>query len=296
MWACDVIPWVSWGTIAFITWIYDELIDALNAFNFKTLKLFFTGKRKLFRKEIHGTFLLLVFGGIFVAILTLAKAIDFLLINYPEFIRAFFFGLILASAFLLKNSIKKKFSNRYILRLSMWLALWYWVSALPIISTWTWLGPTFFAWVIAIIAMILPGISGSYILVVLWQYQNILWKLVDIIEGKRESILPILLFMAWAALWLLLFSKVLHYIKTRRHDQLILFLVWLMIGSLNKVRPRKETLETFVDRHGEIQPLVQQNILPDSTEKAIRWLALILLGFMFVFWVEKIAKKLHIEK
>jgi len=124
MWACDVIPWISWGTIAFITWIYDELIDALNSFNIKTIKLFFTGKRKLFRKEIHWTFLLLVFGGIFISILTLAKAIDFLLINYPEFIRAFFFGLILASAFILKKSIKKKFNYRYILRSSIWLILW----------------------------------------------------------------------------------------------------------------------------------------------------------------------------
>lgn len=291
MWACDVIPGVSGGTIAFITGIYDELIDALHALNFKSLKLLFTGKFKVFRKEIHGNFLIILFGGIIGAILTLAKIVDFALTEYPVLVRAFFFWLIIASVFLLKNTVKN-WKKTSLLFLIVWLLVWYIITALPIVQTGLWNGIMFVSWLIAIIAMVLPGISGSYILVVLWQYQHILWNLIDAIKWDWWAMISIGIFMLGAIVWLISFSKILHYIKNRRHDQMMLVLIGLMVGSLNKVWPRKETLETFVDRHGDLQPLVQKNILPTQWENILLAIGLAWLGIAVVFGVHWFAKKL----
>ena len=304
MWTCDVIPGVSGGTIAFITGIYDELLDALSAFNLKTIKLFFTGKRKAFRKEIHGTFLLLVFGGIIIAIVSLAKIITFLLANYPAMVRAFFFGLILASARILKKTLKNRKPKYWIFGIAG-TAVGLWVTMLPIVQMWVWGAATFFSWFFAIIAMILPGISGSYILLILSQYQHVLSILVDIIdavkifltEGHDRSVLTsapwlyLVLFVLGAVVGLLLFSKVLHYIKNRRHDQMVMVLTGFMVGSLYKVWPRKETVQTFVDRHGEIQPLLQKNIFPSSFGELSIGIGFVLVGIGFVLGVMWLAEK-----
>jgi len=307
MWACDVIPGVSWGTIAFITGIYEELIDALHAFNITSCKFFLTGQRKKFRKVIHGNFLLLVFWGIIVSIVTLVKVIHYLLQTYPSMVRAFFFWLVLASAFILKKSLKKR-TNLHIIFLAIGLFIGYILTALPIVNLGVWYVVTFFSWVIGIMAMILPGISGSYILLIFGQYQHILWIIVDIVDGIKNFIsniggdaaragfwaLPrgkLFLFILGAIVWLLAFSKLLHYIKKRRHDQLIIWLVWLMLGSLNKIWPRKETIEYFTDRHGELQPLVQKNIIPESFENLIAGLVLMGVGFGVVILIVKISER-----
>ncbi len=261
MWTCDVIPWVSGWTIAFITGIYDELIDALHAFNLATLRLLFKGKIKEVWMAIHGKFLISVFGWIIVAILTLAKLISFLLETYPSLVRAFFFGLIIASAIILRKSIKK-YKLRYLLLLVVWVVVWFLVTWLPVLNLWSGNLTMFGSWFIAIIAMILPGISGSYILVILWQYQEVLWNIVSLTWWDFKVIIPIIIFILWAIAWLISFAKLLHWIKSKRHDQMVVVLIWFMLWSLNKVWPWKETVETFVDRHWEIQPLVQNNILP----------------------------------
>jgi putative membrane protein len=291
MWACDVIPWVSGGTIAFITGIYDELIDALHWFNIDTIKLLLKGKIKAVWKNIHGNFLLSVFGWIFVAILTLSKLISYLLETYPVLIRAFFFGLIVASAIILRKSIKK-YKLRYLLLLLIWTAIWFIVTGLPVLNLWSGNLTMFVSWAIAIIAMILPGISGSYILVILWQYQEVLWNIVSLTGWDIKSLLPIVIFMWWAVVWLLSFAKLLHWIKSRRHDQMIVVLIWFMIWSLNKVRPWKETVETFVDRHGEIQPLVQNNIMPVFSMEVVTAISIAIWWFVVVLWLEFLAKKL----
>lgn len=304
MWTCDVIPGVSGWTIAFITWVYDELLDALSSFNLVTFKLFVTGKRRSFWKAIHGNFLLLLFGGVFIAILSLAKIISFLLQTYPSLVWAFFFGLILASALILRKSIKKR-HHKYVIFAIIGVAIWFLLTTLKTVNIWVWSGPVFFSWFFAIIAMILPGISGSYILLILWQYQNILQIVIDVADGVKNFIsngfnfellwgVPIgqlLLFLVWAIAGLLLFSKFLHYIKNRRHDYMIVVLTGFMVWSLNKVRPRKQTVETFIDRHGDIQPLVQKNILPQTREQLLPALWLFLLWLWVVFGIMQIAKK-----
>ena len=290
MWACDVIPWVSWGTIAFITWIYDELIDALNAFNMTTLRLLFKLKFKKVWNEIHGNFLVSVFGGILVAILTFAKLISYLLDSYPVLIRAFFFGLIVASAIILRKSIRK-YKTRYLLLLLVWTVVGFLVTWLPVLNLWSWNLTMFWSWFIAIIAMILPGISGSYILVILWQYQEILWNIVSLIWGDFKVIISIIIFILWAILWLMSFSKLLHRIKSRRHDQMVIVLLWFMLWSLNKVWPWKETVSTFVDRHWEIQPLIQDNIIPVFSNDVLLAILFATLWFGIVLLMQYLAER-----
>ncbi len=283
MWACDVIPWVSGGTIAFITGIYDELIDSLHAFNLSNLRLLFQWKIKVFWKNINGNFLVTVFGWIVVAILTLAKLISHLLEAYPSLVWAFFFGLIVASAIILRKSIKK-YKLWYLVLLAIWIFVWFMVTWLPVFNLGSGNLTMFGSWFIAIIAMILPGVSGSYILVILWQYQEVLWNIVSLTGWNFKVIIPIIIFIIWAIAWLISFSKLLHWIKSRWHDQMVVILIWFMLWSLNKVWPWKKTIDTFVDRHWEVQPLIQKNILPvfDSNVLyailvAIWWFGLVLL-------------------
>ena len=291
MWTCDVIPWVSGWTIAFITGIYDELIDALYGFNIQTVKLLFQWKIKAVWQSIHGNFLISVFGGIFVAILTLSKLISYLLEAYPVLIRAFFFGLIVASAIILRKSIKK-YKMRYLVLLVVGVVVWFLITGLPVMNLWSGNLTMFVSWAIAIIAMILPGISGSYILVILWQYQEVLWNIVSLTGGDFKAILPIVIFMVGAVVWLLSFAKLLHWIKSRRHDQMVIVLIWFMLWSLNKVWPWKETLETFVDRHGEIQPLVQNNVIPAFSSQVSTAIAIAIWWVIVVLWIEILAKNL----
>lgn len=290
MWTCDVIPWVSGGTIAFITWIYDDLIDALYAFNKKTLKLLLKWKIKEAWKAINGNFLVLLFWGIFVAIFTFAKLINYLLFTYPSFVWAFFFWLILASAIILRKSLKKK-KTIYLLFLLIGLIIWYYLVSLPAINLWTGLLTMFFSWFIAIIAMILPGISGSYILVILWQYQEVLSKVVAIVEWNFQAIIPLLIFIVWAVIWILSFAKLLHWIKSKWHDQMVVVLIWFILGSLNKIWPWKETVQTYLDSHGVEQPLVQTNIIPSWGMDVVWCVALAILGFLIVWIIDIISKK-----
>ncbi len=290
MWTCDVIPWVSGWTIAFITWIYDELIDSLYAFNLKTLKLLLQWKIKKVWKEINGNFLLSVFTGIFVAIFTLAKLIHYLLHTYPSFVWAFFFGLILASAIILRKSIKK-FKIIYLLFLMVGTLVWYYLTSLPVFNLGSGSLTMFASWAIAIIAMILPGISGSYILLILWQYQEVLWNVVAIVEWNLNAIIPILIFIGWAVIGLISFAKLLHWIKSRWHDQMVIVLIWFILWSLNKIWPWKETVSTFLDRHGEMQPLIQKNILPLWSNDVLFAILISLFWFLIVLLIDRLARR-----
>lgn len=290
MWTCDVIPGISGGTIAFITGIYGDLIDSLNAFNLKNFKLFFKGKFKAFWKAINWNFLVTLFAGIFVAIFSFVKIISYLLSHYPVFVWAFFFGLILASVLILRKTIKK-FKKIQILFLLIGIVLWYYITSLPTFNLWTGNWTMFGAGAIAIVAMILPGISGSYILLVLGQYQQVLENAVNVASGNWAYLLPLMIFMWWAVIGLLWFSKFLYRIKSRRHDQMVVVLLWFIIWSLNKIRPWKVAIETYVDSHWEIQPLVEKAIIPARSNEVLFWILFWLLGFAIVIFVDKLAKK-----
>ncbi|WP_321286011.1 DUF368 domain-containing protein [uncultured Sunxiuqinia sp.] len=292
MGAADVVPGVSGGTIAFITGIYQELIDSIKSVNLHSLKLFFTGKFKEFWIEINGNFLLAVVFGIGISVLSLAKGLKYLLENHPILIWSFFFGLIIASAIYVGKDIKQ-WKIGTIVSMIAGAVIAYFITIVTPAEAHSSYAFVFLSGSIAICAMILPGISGSFILVLLGMYKFIL--------GAVSSFnLPVIaVFLVGAALGIILFSNLLSWLLKRYYDLTIALLVGFMIGSLNKVWPWKETVETFIDRHGEVKPLIEENILPTSYEtisgiqpQLAGAIGLATLGFALIFIIEGISKKL----
>lgn len=296
MGAADVVPGVSGGTIAFITGIYEELINSIKSINLKALKLFFTGKFVEFWKAINGTFLLSVLLGIGISIFSLAKGLEYLLTHYPILVWSFFFGLIVASAIYVARSIKK-WNIGSIVSAIIGTAVAYGITIISPAEANTAYWFVFVSGMIAICAMILPGISGSFILVLLGMYKFILGAVGDL------NIAVLLTFVMGAAIGIISFSNVLSWLLRKYHDLTIAMLAGFMVGSLNKVWPWKEVTQTIVDRHGELKPVAEQNILPATYEQVTgtqAWLlgaiALAVFGFILLFVVEGIGKKLTKQK
>lgn len=296
MGAADVIPGVSGGTIAFITGIYEELINSIKSINLKALKLFFSGKWAEFWKAINGTFLVSVVLGIGISIFSLAKGLKFLLDHYPILVWAFFFGLIVASAIYVARTIKKWNIITVVSGIAGIITAYFITVITPAeANTTTWF--IFLSGAIAICAMILPGISGSFILVLLGMYKFILEAVGNL------QITVILTFLAGAAIGIVAFSNVLSWLLRKYHNQTIALLAGFMVGSLNKVWPWKEVTKTFTDRHGEIKPLLEANVLPGTYEQITgheAWLAgavaLAIAGFLLIFIIEGFTKPKKAEK
>lgn len=282
MGAADVVPGVSGGTIAFIVGIYEELIDSIKSINGANLKLLFTGKIAAFWKAINANFLLAIVAGIGISIFSLAKLITWLLVTHPILVWAFFFGLVLASTWFVSKDIKQ-WNWKSILSFIIGAIIAYYITVATPAETPTNLFFIFLCGAIAICAMILPGISGSFILVLLGKYFYIM-------EAVKTLNIPVMLvFICGAALGITSFSRVLSYALRRFHDTTIAVLAGFMLGSLNKVWPWKETIETYTDSHGVIKPLVEANILPDQ----LLWEAvgLMIFGFAIVYFLEKLSMK-----
>ena len=282
MGAADVVPGVSGGTIAFIVGIYEELIDSIKSINGASLKLLFTGKIAAFWKAINANFLLAIVAGIGISIFSLAKLITWLLVTHPILVWAFFFGLVLASTCFVSKDIKQ-WNWKSILSFIIGAIIAYYITVATPAETPTNLFFIFLCGAIAICAMILPGISGSFILVLLGKYFYIM-------EAVKTLNIPVMLvFICGAALGITSFSRVLSYALRRFHDTTIEVLAGFMLGSLNKVWPWKETIETYTDSHGVIKPLVEANILPDQ----LLWEAvgLMIFGFAIVYFLEKLSMK-----
>ncbi len=281
MGAADVIPGVSGGTIAFITGIYEELIHSLKSVNFEALKLVFRGKFKDFWKKINGNFLLAVFSGIFISVISLAKLIDYLLREQPVLVWAFFFGLILASSLVVARRISKWNLNIFIAFIIGTGAAFYITSVAPSQTTnAAWF--IFFAGALAICAMILPGISGSFILLLLGKYQFALNAVNEL------QVLSLLLLGSGAVIGLLSFSNLLSWLLKKYHDITVSVLAGFMIGSLNKIWPWKEVLESVVIK-GEEKVLMEKNILPAlANQEHHFWFAVLLAltGIVVVLAIE----------
>ena len=290
MGASDVVPGVSGGTIAFITGIYEELINSIKSINLHALKLFFSGKFGEFWKSINGTFLLSVLLGIAISVFSLAKALEYLLENYPILVWSFFFGLIVASAIYVSRAIKKWNAGTVIAGIAGIVIAYFITVISPAEANAAWWF-IFVSGAIAICAMILPGISGSFILVLLGMYKFILAAVGDL------NIAVLAVFLAGAAIGIIAFSNVLSWFLKKFHDITVAVLAGFMVGSLNKVWPWKNVTETFIDRHGEIRPLVEQNVLPGTYEQVTgneAWLLgavfLALVGFSLIFIIEGLTK------
>lgn len=282
MGAADVVPGVSGGTIAFIVGIYEELIDSIKSINASSLKLLFTGKIGAFWRAINGSFLLSIVAGIGISIFSLAKLITYLLVYHPILVWAFFFGLVLASTWFVSKDIRR-WNWKTVLSFIVGALAAYYITVATPAETPTNLFFIFLCGAIAICAMILPGISGSFILVLLGKYFYIM-------EAVKTFNIPVMLiFMAGAALGITSFSRILSYALRKFHDITIAVLGGFMLGSLNKVWPWKKVLETYTDSHGELKPLVETNIWPDHLVGEAA--GLMLLGFFLVYFLEKLSMR-----
>ena len=282
MGAADVVPGVSGGTIAFIVGIYDELIDSFKSINMHSLKLLFTGKIAAFWKAINANFLLSLLFGIAISILSLAKLITYLLVNEPVLVWAFFFGLVLASTWFVSKDIKE-WSWKTILGFIAGAVVAYYITIATPAETSTNLLFIFLCGAIAICAMILPGISGSFILVLLGKYFYIMEAV------NKLDFIVLGVFAFGALLGITSFSRVLSYALKHFRNITLSVLTGFMLGSLNKVWPWKEVVETYTDTHGEVKPLVENNILPN--EYLVEGIILMVVGFALVYVLEKLSAK-----
>ncbi len=291
MGAADVVPGVSGGTIAFITGIYEELIFSIKSINLKAIKLLLNGKPAAFWNKINGNFLVSVLLGIAISIFSLAKALGYLLYNYPILVWSFFFGLIVASAIYVARAIKIWDLGAVLAGLGGIVVAFFITIISPAEANTTWLF-IFISGSIAICAMILPGISGSFILVLLGMYRFIL----ESVSSLNFSVL--LVFIAGAAIGIIAFSNLLSWLLKKYHNITIAVLVGFMVGSLNKVWPWKRITETFIDRHGEVKSLAETNILPGTYEQITGQnpmlfgaLLLAIAGFSLIFVIEGLTSK-----
>ncbi|MFH1480692.1 MAG: DUF368 domain-containing protein [Pseudomonadota bacterium] len=283
MGAADVVPGVSGGTMAFILGIYEELINAIKSFDFKSLKLLVTLKVRAFFESISWKFLLAVGVGILTAIFTLARLLAWLLQNTPVLIWSFFLGLILASVVTVSRRITSWQPLTWLSLLGGLIGIYFLVGLVP--------GTTpddlwflFLSGAIAICAMILPGISGSFILVLMGKYQYILEAV------NQRDFLVLFIVAAGACVGIAAFSRLLGWLLNKYHDLMVAFLTGLMLGSLRKIWPWKETLESWVDSHGKTVPIVQANIVPAQWNgEVLSALCLMVAGFLVVFVLDRLA-------
>ena len=238
MGAADVIPGVSGGTIAFITGIYDEFVGSIASINAEAMKLLFKGQFKAFWKHINGTFLISIVLGIGISVVLLAGLMQTLLTVYPIQTWAFFFGLIVASSIFILRGISG-WKLREILFLILGGVLGVTVCTLSPTQTPDALWFIFLSGAIAICAMILPGISGSFILLILGKYQYIMAAISGLVAGENfgQNLLILCVFLVGAVVGILGFSKFLHWLLARWNKETLIVLAGFIIGSLVKVWP-----------------------------------------------------------
>ena len=256
MGAADVVPGVSGGTVAFITGIYDELLRSIASVP-AALVLFLRGRIVEAWKAANATFLLVLLLGIMTSVISLARLITYLLAEHPIPVWSFFFGLILVSTHLVVREIQRWNVSR-VLNLFLGAAFAYWITVASPLQ----LGhdplSLFLAGAIAICAMILPGISGSFILVLLGLYSYVLTA----VKGLDLKVL--LIFASGCVVGLVSFAGILRWLLTHWRDLTLAFLTGLMIGSLNKIWPWKETLTWRTNSQGEQVPVLQSNLWPEQ--------------------------------
>ncbi|PCH77396.1 MAG: DUF368 domain-containing protein [Flavobacteriaceae bacterium] len=287
MGAADVVPGVSGGTIAFISGIYEELLASISAVNFKALKILKEKGVKSFWEAINGNFLLALMLGIAISVASLAKTIAFLLDEHPILLWSFFFGLVLASVLFVARQITQWSVLNVILLLIGSFAAFYITTLTPVTSSEISPMYLFLCGALAICAMILPGISGSFILVLLGAYRPVL----DAVHERNLK--SIALIGAGAIVGLLTFSRVLKWLFEHYKNATLAVLTGFIVGSLNKIWPWKKVLDSKM--FGEkLIILKEKSVFPANYEGdnlLIYACILSILGFLLILLLEKLAKK-----
>ena len=282
MGAADIVPGVSGGTIALITGIYEELIESIKNINLRLFKTLFTKGFKTFWHDLNGNFLLTLALGIMSSILLLAQFISYLLLNHEFKIWGFFFGLILSSGILIYREVNNISSS----------SLTYLLLGILIASIISISGPTptpnkyFFIFLtgsIAICAMILPGISGSFILLLLSKYEFI-------INSIKDFKFDVLIVFALGCIFgLLLFSRFLSYLFLNYKDYVLSLLSGFLFGSLLKVWPFKTIIETRINSDGIKEAFVTRPALPNTgnIEEIIFFIMFSIVGYLLIYFLQK---------
>lgn len=301
MGAANVIPGVSGGTIALITGIFEKLIHSIKSFDVKAFKLLLSGKLKEFAEHVNLSFLIALFLGVGVSIISIAKLFGFLFENYPIYIWAYFFGLILASVF---------FVGRTIGKWNLAVIVMFVIGAGSAIAL-TFLNPAnedssiyylIICGVVAACSMILPGLSGSFVLILMGNYQLVMIDAVN--ERDIFILLPVVI---GAGVGLIAFSHLLSWIFKKYKDQTIALLTGFILGSLGILWPWKKSFDAlgevipineygaYVDANGAILGSIKtfgyEQVLPDSFNMVVIWSALLVVAGVASIWaLEKFAE------
>lgn len=285
MGAADVVPGVSGGTIAFISGIYEELITSINNVD---VSLFRTWKNEGFKaawQQLNGNFLVALFLGIFISLFSLAALVSWLLENEPIQLWSFFFGLVAASVFFVAKEIQK-WNAGTVVALVLGAIIAYYITTLPPSSHAASLPYLFFSGAIAVCAMILPGISGAFILVLLGSYKTIL----DAVHERNIALIAVV--GIGAIFGLLSFAKLLKWMFNNFKNITLAVLTGFILGSLNKIWPWKRILETR--KIGEKIIVVDENVSPlnfAGDPQLIHALIAAIIGFSLIFILERSAAK-----
>jgi putative membrane protein len=280
MGAADVVPGVSGGTMAFILGIYEELLESIRSFDLAFVKRLFSRRFREAFQQVSWPFLSALFMGIMTAVFSLARILSWLLENKPVLIWSFFFGLILASTLVVSRHLQK-----WTPALLVWLVLgtvgtYFMVGMVPLSTPSTpWF--LFLSGAVAICAMILPGISGSFILVLLGKYHYVLAAV------KGLDFLTLFVVAAGALFGLITFVRILNLLLKRYREVTITLLTGLMLGSLRKVWPWKKTVSIITGTRERAEVLSPSNVLPAHWDAdVIIALCLMVFGFLVVFLLD----------
>lgn len=286
MGAADVVPGVSGGTIAFISGIYEELLTTISNINLSLLGTLKKEGLKSAWKQANANFLVALLIGIAVSVISLAQGISFLLTTKPVLVWAFFFGLVLASIIYVGKQIDK-WGFSQIISLVLACGIAYYITIVkPMVSDEPSFVFLFLAGALAICAMILPGISGAFILVLLGAYETIL----NAIHSKNLQVISIV--GIGCVVGLLSFSRVLKWMFANYKNTTLAGLTGFIIGSLNKIWPWKEVLKTRINSKGVEVAVIEKSILPSNYAGDAQLLVAVLLaivGFALILGLEKIA-------
>lgn len=300
MGVANVIPGVSGGTLALITGIFKDLIDAIKSFDLTAAKLLLSGRFKELADHINLWFLVAVFAGIGIGILSFARVLDFLFVNYPIFIWAFFFGLIIASVYFLSRRIDR-WSAGAVLTFAAGTAIAVSVSVLSPGTENDAIWYLFICGVVAMCSMILPGLSGSFVLILMGNYHLVM------IEAVKSLNLRILVPLALGAgVGLIAFSHFLSWILRKFQDQTIALLTGFILGSLAMLWPWKSAFDAdgnilpvnrfgaFIDAQGgilnDVKVFGYRQFVPGSLDAVVALaVVLMVIGIVAIWLIEKSA-------
>ena len=292
MGAANVIPGVSGGTIALVTGVYEELIESLKSFNIQAIRLLLKKDFKGFSTYIHLDFLIVLFLGVGLSIVSLAKLIEYLFNKNEQLVWSFFFGLILASIYYVGKMVKN-WNIISVSSLTLGIIL---ASALAFIKPVSENASIYYlvlCGVVAVSSMILPGLSGSYVLILMGNYQLIMLQSVSDPINNMSILLPVVI---GAIIGFLGLSHGISYVLKKFYNPTISLLTGFVIGSLIIIWPWKIASDTITDRNGDLKVISYEWLFPEINSDNLLCLILILAGIILVWLVEFLGTNLNSKK